>query len=32
MPHFPNWFVAISILLPIVNAIYNKWWKNNKKK
>lgn len=32
MPHFPNWFVAICILLPIANAICNKWWKNNKKK
>ena len=22
MPHFPGWFVAICILLPIANAIY----------
>jgi hypothetical protein len=31
MPHFPGWFVAICVLLPIANAIY-KVWKNNKKK
>ena len=31
MPHFPGWFVAICILLPIANAIY-RTWKNNKKK
>lgn len=29
MPHFPDWFVAICVLLPIVTAIY-KAWKNNK--
>lgn len=31
MPHFPGWFVAICVLLPVANAIY-KEWKNNKKK
>lgn len=31
MPHFPDWFVAICILLPVANALY-KAWKNNKKK
>ena len=31
MPHFPGWFVAICVLLPVSNVIY-KTWKNNKKK
>ena len=31
MPHFPDWFVAICVLLPVSNVIY-KTWKNNKKK
>lgn len=31
MPHFPEWFVVICILLPIGNAVY-KVWKNNRKK
>lgn len=31
MPHFPGWFVAICVLLPVSNVIY-KIWKNNKKK
>ena len=31
MPHFPGWFVAICVLLPILTAIY-KEWKNNRKK
>ena len=31
MPHFPEWFVVICILLPIATAIY-KAWKNNKKR
>ena len=31
MPHFPNWFIVVCVLLPIVNPIY-KWWKNSKKK
>jgi uncharacterized membrane protein YhdT len=30
MPHFPQWFVIICILLPVANAIY-KAWKNRKK-
>ena len=30
MPHFPEWFVLICILLPIGNQIYKKW-KNRKK-
>ena len=30
MPHFPDWFVAICVLLPVSNVIY-KTWKNNKK-
>ena len=30
MPHFPDWFIAICILLPIGNFIYRKW-KNSKK-
>ncbi len=30
MPHFPEWFVLICILLPIENQIYKKW-KNRKK-
>lgn len=30
MPHFPGWFVAICVLLPVSNVIY-KTWKNNKK-
>ena len=29
MPHFPDWFVAICVLFPIVTTIY-KAWKNNK--
>lgn len=34
MPHFPGWFVAICVLLPVANAIYKVWKdnKNNKKK
>ena len=31
MLHFPGWFVAICVLLPVSNVIY-KIWKNNKKK
>ena len=31
MPHFPGWFVAICVLLPVSNVIY-KTWKNNTKK
>ena len=31
MPHFPDWFVAICVLLPVSNVMY-KTWKNNKKK
>ena len=31
MPHFPDWFVAICVLLPVSNVIY-KTWKNNTKK
>ena len=30
MPHFPEWFVMICILLPIANLIY-KAWKSRKK-
>jgi len=30
MPHFPQWFVIICILLPVANVIY-KAWKNRKK-
>ena len=30
MPHFPGWFVAICVLLPVSNVIY-KTWNNNKK-
>lgn len=31
MPHFPGWFVAICVLLPVANAIYKAWKKNKKK-
>lgn len=31
MPHFPQWFVIICVLLPVANAIYQAW-KNNRKK
>ena len=31
MTHFPDWFIAVCILLPIGNFIYRKW-KNNKRK
>ena len=31
MPHFPEWFVAICILLPIGNYIYRKWKQNKRK-
>ncbi|CVI72484.1 hypothetical protein NDGK_02564 [Clostridiales bacterium CHKCI001] len=31
MPHFPEWFVAICVLLPIGNFIYRKWKENKKK-
>ncbi len=30
MPHFPQWFVIICVLLPVASAIY-KAWKNRKK-
>lgn len=29
MPHFPQWFVVLCILLPAANAIYQAW--NNRK-
>ena len=25
MPHFPGWFVAVCVLLPIASAIYKAW-------
>lgn len=31
MPHFPDLFIVICILLPVANAIYRAW-KNNKEK
>ena len=31
MPHFPEWFVVICVLLPILNALYKVWKKNKKK-
>ena len=30
MPHFPQWFVIICILLPVANAIYKAWKKRKK--
>ena len=30
MPHFPGWFVAICVMLPIANIINNAW-KNNRR-
>lgn len=31
MPHFPEWFIVICILLPIGNAIYIAWKNSHKK-